>query len=69
MGVVVVDVVGRNECVDFAQIHQKSQFAVGFQLDKDWASVLVVMIPYLFMRASSTVGSSLRFIGNGRLCV
>ena len=70
---IIVDVVIGNECADFAQIHQKSQFAVGFPLGRDCAGVQgkgsVVMIPYLCMRASPTVRSSLRFIRTGRLCV
>ena len=41
-GMIVVDVVVEMSAVgtsDFAQFHQKSQFAVGFPLDEDWAGV------------------------------
>ena len=39
---------------------------IGLAYLEDWR---VVIMPYLCMSASSTVRSSLRFIGTGRLCV
>ena len=72
---IIIDIIIRDEVVDFSQVNQESEFPIRFLLCKYWTRKYcayfengrVVIMPYLCNMANSTKMSCFRLIGAGRL--